>query len=308
MKQFEKLYDVTDGQVANAKDWIRGCELDFGRRLDRIAEELCDTRGLRLLRLSGPTCSGKTTGANMLLERFAQRGKHLHPISIDDFYYDKDVLHARAEDQESGNVDYDSVKTIDLGALQRFTEEIFTRDRSHCPVFDFKAGKRISYRLLESGPDDVFIFEGIQAIYPEVIALFEACGYDSVGIYIAPQSAIRTGAQLFEPNEIRLLRRLVRDYNFRGTSPERTFGLWGGVRRNEEQNIFPYAHTCRVFVDSTMPYEIGILKPYLFRILPTVSKDSPHRETAEGILGKLETVEVISNRLILPNSLYKEFI
>ena len=303
-----RLYTVTKEQEQRSREWIESCERAFSDRLDEIADELCEKEELRLLRLSGPTCSGKTTAANLLGKRFAQRGKHLHLISIDDFYYDKDVLHERAEDHESGKVDYDSIATIDLQALGRFAEEIFTEDRSHCPVFDFKQGKRVSYRLMESGPDDVFLFEGIQAVYPEIVGLFASFGHESAGIYIAPQSAIEIGKQVFEPNEIRLLRRLVRDHNFRGTSPERTFELWEGVRRNEELNIFPYAGTCQYSIDSTMPYEIGILKPYLCRILPTVSENSPHRVRADAILSQMETVLSLSDEWVASDSLYKEFI
>lgn len=287
--------------------WIEECEASLEKRLDEIAEELCREE-LRVIRLAGPTCSGKTTAANLLVARFAAWGKRLHLISIDDFYYDKEILHAVAENHETGEVDYDSVKTIDLEALAIFVREIFTEEQSHLPIFDFKEGRRVGYRSVESGQDDVFLFEGIQAVYPEVTAILDASGHPSVGLYIAPFAAVEAGGERFEPNELRLLRRLVRDSNFRGTDPAFTLGLWQGVRRNEEEHIFPYASACDKAIDSSMAYEIGVLKPYLERILPSVPTDHPHRETAERILAKIAAVEPIDAGLIRPDSLYREFV
>lgn len=288
--------------------WIRECEAFFVNQLKEIAEAICKEDRVRLIRLAGPTCSGKTTVANMLIERFGAEGKRLHLVSIDDFYYDKDYLHARMEAEGLTTIDYDSAKTIDLQALRAFTEEVFTSEESHCPIFDFKAGKRVGYRAVQSEADDVFVFEGIQAVYPEVTDLFADCGHESVGIFIAPRTDIHAGEHTFVPNELRLLRRLVRDYNFRGTEPEQTLRLWGSVRDNEEHHIFPYVQDCKYQINSTMPYELGVLKPYLERILADVPKESPYSEIVRDILWKIREIPSISDELILPNSLYKEFV
>ena len=292
----------------DVREWIRECEDAFVKQLKGIAEEICKEDRVRLIRLSGPTCSGKTTVANMLIERFAEEGKRLHLVSIDDFYYDKEYLHARMETEGLTTIDYDSAKTIDLQALRSFTEEVFASEESHCPIFDFKAGTRVGYRSVQSGADDVFIFEGIQAVYPEVTDLFADCGHDSVGIFIAPRRDVRAGEYTFVPNELRLLRRLVRDYNFRGTEPEETLRLWGSVRDNEEHHIFPYVQDCKYQIDSTMSYELGVLKPYLVGILANVPAESPYFEIVRDILWKIQDIPSISSELILPNSLYKEFV
>ncbi len=292
----------------DVEQWIRECEDVFVKQLKEIAKEISKKDQVRLIRLSGPTCSGKTTVANMLIKRFAAEGKRLHLVSIDDFYYDKEYLHARMEAEGLTTIDYDSAKTIDLEALRSFTEEVFTSEESHCPIFDFKEGKRVGYRSVQSGADDVFVFEGIQAVYPEVTDLFLECGHESVGIFIAPRTEIRVGEYTFVPNELRLLRRLVRDYNFRGTDPEQTLRLWGSVRDNEENHIFPYAKDCKYQIDSSMPYELGVLKPYLQRILKDVPLESPYSETVRDILWKIRDIPSISDELILPNSLYREFV
>ena len=294
-------------QSLDAKQWIDTCETEFRARLTEVAERLLSIEHLKLIRLTGPTCSGKTTFANLLKTRFTEAGKRLHLISIDDFFYDKEILHARAEQAGSQRLDYDSVQTIDLEALRTFAREIVLEDVAECPIFDFTQGRRTGFRTLESRDEDVFLFEGIQVLYPEVNALFDLYG-ESVGIYIAPLSPLTSGDVTWEPNELRLLRRLVRDYHFRKTAPEQTFFLWEGVRRNEELNIFPYAHSCSYRIDSTMPYELGILKLCLSQVLPTVSKESPYRPLADEILRKLAAVAPISDALLPPDSLYQEFI
>lgn len=289
------------------REWINSCEHRFSESLRQTAQSIAAIGDLKLLRLSGPTCSGKTTLANLLCRQLEKRGKRVHLVSIDDFYYDKDVLHEKAQTSAEESPDYDSVDTIDLERLNAFVHDIFTLEQADCPIFDFSLGKRTGERHMESGKEDVFLFEGIQSLYPEVTRMVAEYG-DPVDLYIAPERSIQTKDAVIVPNELRLLRRLVRDYRFRGTSPERTFVLWEGVRRNEETNIFPFVSACRYRLDSTMPYELGVLKPILDDILPSVSVSSRYRMRADEILSQIQTVESIDASWIPADSLYREFI
>jgi len=288
--------------------WIDACEEDFSNRLNELATKVLKREGERILRLSGPTCSGKTTLANLMKLRFKEAGKHLHLISIDDFFYDKEQLHQKAENASIESLDYDSAATIDWEELSRFIREIFSQQESHCPIFSFQEGKRIGYRTVASREEDIFLFEGIQAFYPEFTDCLRATKHESIGLYIAPMRSLWVGDEEIEPNELRLLRRLVRDYNFRNSSPEHTFGLWAGVRGNEEKNIFPYASEGQYRIDSTMPYELGVLKPYLEKILPQVSEKSPYWDTAKTILTQMREVDPIPSEMISAQSLYREFV
>lgn len=300
MENYDRFYDL--------QAWIDACEEDFSNRLNELATKVLNREKIRILRLSGPTCAGKTTLANLLKLRFAQAGKRLHLISIDDFFYDKEILHQKADNESVEALDYDSAETIDWQALSHFIREIFSEQESHCPIFSFQEGKRIGVRTVSSREEDIFLFEGIQAFYPEFTECLKESGQQSIGLYIAPMRSVSTGTEIIEPNELRLMRRLVRDYNFRNSSPEYTFGLWAGVRRNEERNIFPYATKAQYQIDSTMPYELGVLKPYLERILPEVSKTSSYREMADKILRQIAKIAPISATMISEQSLYREFI
>lgn len=286
--------------------WIKQCEDSFAKQISKITDDICNRGNIRVVRLFGPSCSGKTTTARLLISNFKRYGKRAHVVSIDDFFYDRDKIKEISEKKGLSEIDYDSPDTIDCDELEIFVKEIFNDDKVRCPVFDFKTGMRAGYKTMNIDDDDIFIFEGIQAVYPRVVAMFAK--YETASIYIVPQREVLAGGVCFEANEIRLMRRLVRDYNFRNTAPEVTFDNWDGVRDNEEKNIFPYVEGTEYKVNSSMPYEVGILKPYLQALLRDFDKDDPHYETARYILERIERVEAIPARLILDGYLYKEFV
>ena len=287
-----------------AKSFVFECESDFEGRLDVIAENVVSNRELKIVALSGPTCSGKTTTANKLISELESRGRRVHVISIDDFFYDREKLDKIAE--QTGKLDYDSIKTIDFDAFVECVDEIFNDGKTHVPRFDFNEGKRVGYVEYSALDEDIFIFEGIQAIYPEIIKVLSE--HPSVSICICVMSAIEIDGIRFEPNEIRLMRRLVRDYHFRSTSPELTMELWESVRSNEDLNIFPHIDGVDMKIDSTLAFEISMLKPYLEKILPTVSETSEFSGMAKAILEKIKDVEALPRDYISKNSLYNEFI
>lgn len=298
-------YPMNKKDVKNL-EWIRKCEHAFSDSLEKVAEAIFCQKDLRIVLLTGPTCAGKTTTANLLERYFFERGRRILPVSIDDFYYDHDRLEQISREKGLEDIDYESIDTIDFEALKAFTEEIAHSDEVHSPIFDFRKACRTGYRSIQIHEGDLFLFEGIQVLYPKIMKLFSSYGVAS--IYIAPGRELLVGDARFPKNEIRLMRRIVRDAAFRSTMPEVTFDIWEEVRQNEETNIFPYAHTCDYHIDSAMDYEIGVLAPHLRSLLQTVPAASRFRKHADEILEKLEGVEDISDSLIQPGMLYKEFI
>lgn len=287
-------------------EYIRECDGIFAERLESVSNAVKQRKN-RIICLAGPTCSGKTTAAAMLADSLAENGRAVHIISIDDFYFDREYLHRLSEKENGGETDYDSEKTVDLSALERFAADALSEKEAHCPIFDFKTGSRSGYRSIYAHRDDVFIFEGIQAIYPSVTDMLAP--YGGTGIYIAPMTELHGGDRVFFPNDIRLMRRLVRDANFRATNADFTLTLWRSVRANEEKNIFPHVGSCEHSLDSTHGYEIGVLKPYLEKILPPViNGGGENAEAAEAILEGVANVGVIPSALIPEKSLYREFV
>ncbi len=290
----------------DAKAFVAKCEAEFEERLAAVVEKVGQTKNLRLIGLSGPTCSGKTTAAAKLIKYLSDQGRKVYVVSIDDFYLDREVLEARAAANPDAAIDYDSEDTIDFDALEKCVSEVFTDEPTMIPEFDFISGKRKGYRQIDSDPNDLFIFEGIQAIYPKVTDLFRHHIYKSV--YISVESAIDVGGTVFQPDEIRLIRRIVRDNNFRGASPEFTLYLWESVRANEELNIFPYAVDCDFFINSALPFEINLLSPYLNNILKKVPSDNKYYMNSQRMLSKISGIEAVPEAYISDNSLCYEFI
>lgn len=295
--------DLTD---VEQRELVAASDRNLEKRMEEVAKQVVSSPSLRLIGLTGPTCSGKTTTAKLLTKVLEEQGRRVHVISIDDFYYDKEVLQRRAELDPNIEVDYDSEDTIDVELLEEKANSLLSGKETRMPRFDFHSGARVDGLTVTPKPDDVFLFEGIQILYPRVDEILRRQDYRS--IYICPTSSIRIGEEEFDSNEIRLMRRLVRDYLYRSTDPDFTFYVWQSVRDNEEKSIFPYAHFCNYFIDSTMPYEIGMLKPYLQRILALIPPEGRYYEQAKEILRQLSRVQPIPSAYMSPNSLYKEFI
>lgn len=293
---------MSEGELA---ELVRAGDAAFEAELEALAGEILTDGSIRLLGLTGPTCSGKTTAAAMLTRALEAEGRAVHVISIDDFYFGKEILLRTSREKGRTEPDYDSPDTIDVELMRAAVRSLLSGRETRMPRFNFRTGQRESGELLRPRSGDLFLFEGIQILYPQVDALLRQEGYYS--FCVCPQSAIAAGGEVFLPNEIRLMRRLVRDVIYRAAAPSFTFFLWNSVRENEEKNIFPYIGTCNRTVDSTMPYEIGLLKPYLERYL-TGEWVGDFWQEADGILARLADVQPVPDGLIQPDSLYKEFI
>ncbi len=293
-----------------AAELVRISERDFDRHLTEAAlavSRACVEEGVKIVRLSGPSCAGKTTCARKLTDALEAAGREVYSVSLDDFFHDRYTLFAMAQ-ANGGKLDYDSVDALDLDLLHTCVHDLMTSGKAGMPRFNFKTGLREGPILLDTtqGKTPVFLFEGIQAVYPKVIDMLDDAPDRS--IFMCVRSSITVGDVTFEPNEIRLMRRLVRDESKRGAIPEFTLRLWHSVRENEENAIFPEMNKCDLILDSTMPFEIHMLKPHVERIFaehPVRGEDAP---VAETLLCKLSGVQGISHQHLSENSLYHEFI
>ena len=173
----------------------------------------------------------------MLTAEITAAGKNAVILSIDDFFRER----TSPKLVNGASVDFDSAAAIDLELFAECTAAMLAGKNTILPQYDFITGTRSFPRDYVSTPDDIVIFEGIQAFYPEITSLLSAFPYKS--IFINVSGDITVNGTVFSGNEIRLARRLVRDFRFRSASPEFTMEIWENVRRNEEANIFPYMKT-----------------------------------------------------------------
>ena len=283
------------------KNFVLACESEFNSEFDGLVKGKLLTEKVKFIILSGPTCSGKTTVARKIREELEKNGKHVFDVSIDDFFFDVKV--GRTVETE---VDFESINAVDLDLLGAFVSDVSANRTAKMPVFDFLERRRVSFKEISPGEDDIFIFEGIQAMYPEITALLRhrVC----ISIYISAGEGITVGDRVFEPNEIRLMRRIVRDNFYRDSDAEYTFFLWKEVRKNEEKNIFPNVKNCDIILSSTMGYEINMLSSHLRALLESVPRESVYRKEAEVIIEKLCGIEEIPQILLPENSMYFEFL
>ena len=294
-----------------AMESVRIGDSTFDAELRACYDDLFRTRGrfqgrtVKAIALCGPTCAGKTTTAKKLTKILEEKGKRVHTISIDDFYYDRALLKKKSK---NGVIDFDSPDTIDIKELSLTLKDIFDDDESvvEVPTYDFIKGTRGEPRLIPVDDNDIFIIEGIQVFYPEVYSLLKS--FPTTTVYINAAKSIQAGGTTIAGVDIRLFRRLVRDYYRRSATPEFTFELWRSVRHNENVNIFPYVSNANVHINSTMCYEIGMLKPYLFEILPQIPRENEFYDQAQSILDTIKDFTPIDKEYLAPDSLYHEFV
>lgn len=307
MKENKKYINVVPPTTQEGwRAFVEACDDDLEARMDAVAKAVAETPGLKFIGLTGPTCAGKTTTARKLTSCLKEHGRRVHVISIDDFYFDKSYLEKRADLDPNIEIDYDSEETIDIDLLREKVDQLLQYCETQMPHFDFNTGMRCNGTVIKPEPEDLFLFEGIQILYPKVHRILNRGVYKS--IYICPQSELVQGGEIFESNEIRLMRRLVRDSIHRSAKADFTLYLWQSVRANEDKNIFPYVHVCDYNIDSTMPYEIGMLKPYLEELLSGFTEADQFGKEAKEVLRQLENIPSVPAEYIRPNSLYKEFI
>ena len=304
----EMIAKTTFSSDTQAKEYIYACEAAFRARIDHIADCILAQKSVRLLGLGGPTCAGKSTAAKLLIRHLEEAGKRVHMISIDDFFYEQPHAKRLMEEKDGyKKIDFDSIDALDFPLLRASVISLMSNGYAKLPHFDLSTGLRSGvYELTAHDDDDIFLFEGIQTVYPQINALLREYPYYSM--FINVQTSLNANEISFEPNRIRLLRRLVRDYYRRSSPPDFTFFAWHSVRENEENNIFPFADACDATMDSLMGYELSMLRPYLEHILPLLPVTNASYAVAEGILRDVKEIQPLSEILLPKDSLYREFV
>lgn len=296
------IYDFKTEQ--ELRDFVVSCEERFFQQVDEAADAVLQS-GKKFIALSGPTCSGKTTASDRICHAFLARGIRVKTISIDDFYIDRDILLERAK--ASGKpIDFDSPTTINLPLLADCVHKLRLGEEVELPHYSFVEGKCV-YTTPFCGKDaDYFLFEGIQAIYPNVLEILGKEGV--ISLSIRPSTSLRIGDEIHSSHELRFARRLVRDFRYRNASPEYTFYLWEGVRANEELHIMPYEQSVDFCIDSTMAYEPFVIRDYLVHYLSLVPEGNQYKEQAEKLMKEYEALPSISQTYVPDHSIFREFI
>lgn len=299
MRVQNKIYKEKD-----IKPFIEKCESVFNEQINEATNLLLHFNDLKFLTLSGPSCSGKTTTANRIISNLAKENIKVFPVSLDDFFRDRDILLEGLP--EGVSPDYDSYKATNRDLLIKCLESLFDGKITQMPRYEFIAGKITEYYTLDPNEYDLILFEGIQAVYPQITEIFNEFKY--LSLYINVPEDICTNGSLFKGKQVRLMRRLVRDYHHRGADPEFTFLLWENVVKNERKNITPYAKNSYIHLSSLLDYEINVIKKPVLEVLSKMKVSDPHYKDAEELIYKLENVQVFDKSYVPDDSVYQEFI
>lgn len=285
--------------------FVTDTEAAYQKNLDAIARRIASESPLcRLVMIAGPSSSGKTTTAHRLIDTLRKVGVKSVSISLDNFYFGEKMAPLLPD----GSHDYESLGALDLDDIRRCLLGLVRDNACDMPVFDFERHMPYPYRRrVVLHEHEVAVVEGIHALNPELISRLPE--FRAHRIYISVKQGVDDGEkQIFGPNDIRLVRRIVRDHRFRGTSPDRTLQMWGNVMDGERKYIKPF----RTFADSTVnsfhAYELCVLKNQALHLLHSVPEQSACFSRAQALAQGLERVEPVDPGLVPTDSIIREFI
>ncbi|MBP2645582.1 MAG: udk [Firmicutes bacterium] len=284
---------------------IRIAEALHEKKLANIADYITENRDkVRVILVAGPSSSGKTTFVQRLNVQLRVNGVRPLSISLDDYFLDR-VLTPR---DEQGNYDFESIEALDLGLFNEHLVRLLQGETVKIPTYNFLIGQR-EYRghTLQLEPDQPVIIEGIHGLNERLT--LEVPREQKIKIYVSAITQLSIDNHNRIPTtDTRLIRRIVRDSQFRAHDALQTLELWPSVRRGEERNIFPFQEEADIMFNSALIYELGILKPYAEALLNEVGQDKPEYAEAQRLLNFLAYFHDIDGEIVPSNSILREFL
>ena len=309
--RWQKILGVTtvgDFNVAVEKgyatDLINISEALQEKKISQIADMITAREGVKVVLISGPSSSGKTTFSKRLSLQLVVNGKRPVPVSLDDYFVDR----TRTPLDDKGDYDYESLYALDLKLLNKQLKQLFAGKEVELPKYDFKTGTTgPSGKKLKLGENDILILEGIHALNPELTK--EIADEQKFCVYASALTSILLDWHNYIPTtDNRLLRRIIRDHKYRGTSAEQTILRWPSVRSGENKWIFPYQENADVMFNTALLFEIGVIKSQAEPLLDQVPQSSPAYSEAYRLRKFLGYFKPIPNNEIPPTSLLREFL
>lgn len=284
---------------------IQVAEALHEKKYAHIAECINERRGqVKMVLLAGPSSSGKTTSCRRLGVQLSVLGFDVQQMSLDDYFVDRD----RTPLQPNGEYDFEALEALDIEMLNDHLLRLFKGERVEIPTYDFIKGTHtFSGKALQLNPDSILIVEGIHALNPKLTAAIPEELKFKVYVSALTQIAI-DNQNIIHSSDNRLIRRIVRDNNFRGYSALNTLKRWGSVRAGEMKHIFPYQENADIMFNSALLYELALLRTYAEPLLKQVPVSEPEYAEAQRLLSIIELIEPIDPKFIPPTSIMREFL
>ncbi len=288
-----------------SRELIMMCELLHEKEISKIADSIVQRGNVKLVLISGPSSSGKTTFSKRLALQLRVNGLQPVPISLDDYFVERDKTPLGPD----GKPDFESIKALDLELFNHDLNAIFEGKSVELPKFNFKKGRReYNGNWLKPTERTILIVEGIHGLNPLLTSkIDDALKYK---IYVSALTQMNLdGDNRIPTTDVRIIRRIVRDYNFRGHDALKTLEMWPSVRMGEEKNIFPFQEQADVMFNSSLPYELAVLKNFVTRLLLQVDNSTPQYSQARRLIRFLDYFLPIVDFDVIPStSLIREFI
>lgn len=288
----------------HATDIINISEALQEKKIANIAEEIASRKGVKLVLLAGPSSSGKTTSCKRLSIQLAVNGLKPLQISLDDYFVDRE----KTPKDASGEYDYESIYALDLDLINEQFNALFRGEEVELPKYDFQSGKsKKSGNKLKMNDNNVLVVEGIHALNPELTAHIPQ--EQIFRVYASALTTILLDNHNYIPTtDNRLLRRIIRDYKYRGVSAQETIHRWPSVRAGENKWIFPFQENADAMLNTAMLYELAVIKMQAEPLLQQVPENCEEYAEAYRLLKFLKYFKGIPYNNLPPTSLLREFL
>ena len=301
-----QLQEINKRIQSDVEEFLAECDQAYAQRVSLAADKiLANLERSPIVLLSGPSGSGKTTTALKIAEELQRRGVNSHAVAMDNYF--KTFNRKTAPRTPEGDIDYESPLCLDMDLLDAHFTALSKGEEIMVPKFEFSRQMRndslgIPMKLEKN---EIAIFEGIHALNDDIAGRHP----EATKLYISARSNVNEGAVLrFKGTWMRLTRRAVRDYNFRGTGVAETLEMWANVRRGEKLYISPYKNRADIIFDSSLPYEVSVMSNYAVPLLKSVPEDNERHDELLELIGAFQYFQPIDPALVPRDSLLREFI
>ena len=291
-------------EEGNIKDIIMLAEALHEKKIANIADEIARNRNIKMVLIAGPSSSGKTTFAQRLGIQLKINKIKPVTISVDNYFVEREDTPR----DENGNYDFECIEAIDLDLFNEHLTKLLNGEEVEMPEFDFHVGtKRYNGKKLKLESDQVLVIEGIHCLNDQLTSKISKD--QKYKIYISALTVLNMDRHnRIATTDTRLVRRIVRDYKFRGYSAKQTIATWHMVNKGEENNIFPYQEEANCIFNTSLIYELGVLKGVVMPLLEEIKQEEPEYAEAKRLINMLKYFETIPPKYVPTNSLLKEFL
>ena len=291
---------IVEGKIG---DLIKITESLYTNKLLNLAKEISNSKKVKIILISGPSSSGKTTTTKKLAMYLGSFGLKPKVISMDDFFVEREDT----PKNEFGQYDFECLEAIDHELFNTTMDKLLKGEEVDLPMFNFITGKKEFKEKMKLNKEDILLIEGIHCLNPTILENID--NSKKLKIYLSALTEIN----IDEDNRIsttdnRLIRRMIRDYYTRGYDPCETLEVWDNVRLGEEKYIFPNQDEADITINTGFVYEFPVLKVYALPLLYTIKKDSPYYEDAKRLIRLLEIFLPVPSEHIPNDSILREFI